>query len=30
MAQVFFNHLPEFTSTSIGTMAERGPVHPVW
>ncbi len=39
MDQVFFNHLSEITSTSAGTMvadfegqtmAERGPVHPVW
>ena len=39
MDQVFFNHLSEITSTSTGTkgadfegqtMAERGPVHPVW
>ena len=39
MDQVFFSHLSKIISTSTGTMvadfkgqtmAERGPVHPVW
>ena len=41
MGQAFFNHLSTSTSTSTSTgmmvadfegqtMAERGPVHPVW
>ena len=39
MDQAFFNHLSEITSRSTATMvadfegqtmAERGPVHPVW